>query len=762
MLYYHCIQAVRDSAAVPERTIIMDKKKLHEGKLLYLNNEPNNWEDGSPVGAGNIAAMLCGSVSEEHFQFNEEFLWAGGPLDNPKRLKSCLDHIYEMLMNGQAAEADEWAEENMKDCFRRIKSFETAGELWVRFHEDDVWFDNYSRELDLEDGIASVEYDLDGNHYRRELWASYPDNVIGIRFTSDKKGAISFKVRYVREVDNFERSVRENILTLHGKTQCGLYDFEVKVGFYPEGGCLGMSEMEISLEGADACTVYVTIQTLNRSRRKTPDIEKLAARGYETLRARAAEDHAALMNRSEVYIEGQEIQKRYPVSQRLARMRAGNADNGIAGLYFNFGKHLLIGCSRPGCLPGNLQGIWCRNVFAPWNSDYHSNINLQMNYWPVETANISECALPLFDFLLNYQLEPGKRAARECYDCDGVVLHHVTDINGMSAPCDGLCGMWPMGGAWLCFNMWEHYLFTLDEDYLRSTAYPYIVESVRFFLDFLREGKDGLLHSGPSMSPENRYIINGKRAWLCMSPTMDIEIIGGLFDFYCRAEDIVGENPELKARAEAAAKRLPPLKIGSDGRLMEWQEEYEEDEPGHRHISHAFGLYPGWSITKDKTPELFDAVNKSIQHRLAYGGAHTGWSAAWVLNLYAHLLDRDGASTMYYNLLTKSTNTNLLDEHPPFQIDGNFGGTAAVAEMLLQSRDGIVRVLPALPHDWKSGHFRGLCVRGGYEVDAEWRDEVLTSVTVRSTVGSGKLHIIAGGKEYDVELGVGEEKKLAL
>lgn len=740
----------------------MDKKKLHEGKLLYLNNEANNWEDGSPVGGGSIAAMLYGSVSEERFQFNEEFIWAGGPLDNPTRLKSCLDHIYDMLMNGQAAEADEWAEENMKDCFRRIKSFETAGELWVRMHEDDVYFDNYSRELDLEDGVASVEYDLDGIHYRRELWASYPDNMIGIRFTSDKPGAISFKARYVREVDNFERSVRENVLTLRGKTQCGLYDFEVKVGFYPDGGCLGMSEEGAVLDGADACTIFVTAQTLGRSRRRAPEMEKLASRGYEALRERATADHAALMNRSEVYIEGDEIHKRYPVSQRLARMRGGNRDNGIAGLYFNFGKHLLIGCSRPGCLPGNLQGIWCRNVFAPWNSDYHSNINLQMNYWPAETANLSECALPLFDFLMNYQLEAGKKAARECYGCNGSVLHHVTDINGMSAPCDGLCGMWPMGGAWLCFNMWEHYLFTLDEDYLRTTAYPYIIESVKFFLDYLREGDDGMLHAGPSMSPENQYVVDGKPAYLCMSPTMDIEIIGGLFDFYCLAEDIVGENPDLKARVEVAAKRLPPLKIGSDGRLMEWQEEYDEEDPGHRHISHAFGLYPGWSITKEKTPELFAAVDKSIKHRLAYGGAHTGWSAAWVLNLYAHLLDRDGVSTMYHNLLTRSTNTNLLDEHPPFQIDGNFGGTAAVAEMLLQSRDGIVRVLPALPHDWKSGHFRGLCIRGGYEADAEWKDEQLTSLTLRSTVGSGKLRILAADKEYEVELRPGEEKRIAL
>ena len=732
------------------------EKKMLDGKILYLANEANNWEDCSPVGCGNLAAMLYGHIGHERVQFNEEFIWAGGPQENPKRLRECMDHLLEMIKRGEMSEANDWAEENMKDCFMEIGSYETAGDLCFDIHGDDPKFEDYRREIDLTDGVAYVTYKLDGVNYRRELIASYPDNVIAFRMTADKPGSISFKAHFERDRDNFERSVCENIYTLVGETQTGGHVFEVKLGFYPEGGCLGMSKEEIVLEGADACTVYITIETKGSSRRRTPDIAKLAARGYEDIKRVSVADHAALMNRSDITILGDDDAKQYPTSERLERLREGKSDNGMATLYFNFGKYLMLGSSRPGTLPGNLQGKWCTHVYAPWNSDYHTNINLQMNYWPVETANISECALPLFDYMDNFLLEPGKKTAEECYHCRGTVVHHVSDVYGMTAPVACILGLWPLGGAWLCFNMWEHYLFTLDKDYLKNIAYPYIHESVRFCLDYMFEDENGMLLTGPSNSPENCYIYNGKSARLCLSPTMDTEVISGLLEFYIEAEQILGLDSELAAEAKAALPKLPPLKIGSDGRLMEWMEEYEEEEPGHRHISHAFALYPGWGITYDKTPELFAAVKKSIEARLACGGAHTGWSAAWVLNFYAHILDGKGAGEMLNKLFTKSTNTNLLDEHPPFQIDGNFGGTAAIAEMVLQSRDGIVRLLPAIPENWKNGSFRGLCVRGGFEADAQWTDGKIVSFTLRSTVGAGKLHVFAGDKEYDIELAKGE------
>ena len=732
------------------------REKLLNGKILYLANEANNWEDGSPVGAGNIAAMLYGHVASERIQLNEEFIWSGGPIPNPKRVRECIDHILGMIKRGEVTEADEWARENMNDCFNRIKSYETAGDLCLDIHDKSTEFSDYRREIDLEDGIASVTYKAGGIKYRRELFASYPDNVIAFRLTADKPGSISFKAHFEREVDNFEKTGVENILTLLGETQFGGHKFEIKIGFYPDGGCLGITPDEVFLEGADACTIFITIQTLERSKRKAPSLEKIAARGYDPVKAAEIEDHKALMNRSDILIFGDDDAKQYPVNERLERLRDANTDKGMATLYFNFGKYLLIGSSRPGTLPANLQGKWCTHVAAPWNSDYHTNINLQMNYWPVETANLSECGTALFDYINKFLLESGKKTAEECYHCRGTVLHHVSDVYGMTAPADGIWGLWPLGGAWLCFNMWEHYLFTLDKDYLKNIAYPYISECSRFFLDYMEEDENGVLLSGPSTSPENSYIVDGKEAMLCMSPTMDIEIIGGLLDFYIEAEQILGINPEMEQEAKTARSKMPPLKLGSDGRLLEWMEEYEEPDPGHRHISHAFGLYPGWSITPDKTPELFEGVKKSINKRLSSGGAHTGWSAAWVLNLEAHILDKEGTASMFHKLLTKSTNTNLLDEHPPFQIDGNFGGTAAIAEMMLQSRDGIVRILPAIPEDWKDGAFRGLCIRGGYEADAEWKDGKVTSFTIRSSVGEGNLKVVVENKVFNMKFSKGK------
>ena len=736
------------------------EKKMLDGRILYLANEANNWEDCSPVGCGNLAAMLYGHVGHERIQLNEEFIWAGGPLENPKRIRECIDHMLEMVKKGEVSEADQWARDNMDDCFNRIKSYETAGDLCLDIHGDAPEFEDYRREIDLTDGFAYVTYKLGGVNYRRELIASYPDNVIAFRMTADKPGSITFKSYFEREKDNFVKRADRNIITLTGETQSGGHIFEIKLGFYADGGSVSVSPEGAAVSGADSCTVYITIETKESSRRTAPDIEKLAARGYDDIKKISVADHAALMNRSDITVLGDDDAKQYPTSERLERLRDGKSDNGMATLYFNFGKYLLIGSSRPGTLPANLQGKWCTNVFAPWNSDYHTNINLQMNYWPAETATLSECAEPLFDYMDKFLLEAGKKTAQECYHCRGTVLHHVSDVYGMTAPADGIWGLWPLGGAWLCYNMWEHYLFTLDEDYLRNIAYPYIKESARFFLDYMIEDENGVLLSGPSTSPENSYKLNGKEAMLCMSPTMDIEIIGGLLDFYVKAEELLGIDKEMADEARTAIGKMPPLKLGSDGRLLEWMEEYEEVDVGHRHISHAFGLYPGWSITYDKTPELFAGVKKSIEKRLEGGGAHTGWSAAWVLNLYAHILDGKGAGEMLKKLFTKSTNTNLLDEHPPFQIDGNFGGTAAIAEMVLQSRDGIVRLLPAIPENWKSGSFRGLCVRGGYEADAQWTDGKLVSFTIRSTVGSGKLHVFAGGKEYDLELAKGESVKI--
>ena len=359
---------------------------------------------------------------------------------------------------------------------------------------------------------------------------------------------------------------------------------------------------------------------------------------YDSLKKEAADDFASLMGRSDITLhgEGSDELDSLPVNRRIERLIADESlcDAGLVALYFEFGKYLLVGSSRRGTLPANLQGVWNGYINAPWNNDYHTNINLQMNYWHAEVANLAECAEPLFDYMNKYLLESGRETARVNYRCRGTVVHHLSDIYGFTAPADGLWGLWPLGGAWLCINMWEHYLYSGDNDYLRNVAYEYIRDSARFFLDYMFEDKDGRLLSGPSTSPENRYFCEGKPSFLCLSPTMDIEIIGCLLRMYIETEDILGINPDWADEARAALGKMPPLKIGKYGQLMEWMEDWDEPEPGHRHISHMFALYPDSAIS-DKTPEFYAAARKTLERRLANGGGHTGWSCAWLICLFA-------------------------------------------------------------------------------------------------------------------------------